>query len=182
MSGRPGLYLFSALGEFFSLRSACSHGWSLGWGTRRDGNGRRGNPNCTCSEMRDLAAGLAEPRRGPRAGGPARRGGSGRRARGRGGGRAPGCLVPLRAPLLLALHAPGSRLCGPSRGSRAAWRRRGGRGAGRLSSGGARRGGRRARRRVRSHPGLEAAAAAADRRRRQTLPFANLFAVWACCT
>lgn len=36
---------------------------------------------------------------------------------------------------------------------------------------------------VRRHPGQKAAAAAAaDRRIRQTLPFANLFAVWACCT
>lgn len=37
---------------------------------------------------------------------------------------------------------------------------------------------------VRRHPGLKAAAAAAaaDRRSQQTLPFANLFAVWACCT
>lgn len=35
---------------------------------------------------------------------------------------------------------------------------------------------------VRRHPGLKAAAAAADGRSRQTLPLANLFAVWACCT
>jgi len=56
MSWRPRLYLFSALGEFFSLRSACSHGWNLCWGTRRDKRGFRGNPNCTCSEIRDLAA------------------------------------------------------------------------------------------------------------------------------
>lgn len=92
----------------------------------------------------------------------------------RGGGWAPGSLVPLRAPLL-ALHTPRSRLCGLSWGVADGVEKRkdgsGGAGRGGRGAGGARGG--KAELRwsalgrpsglgsgVRRHPGLKAAAAA----------------------
>lgn len=201
MGWRPRLYLFSALGEFFSLRSACSHGWNLCWGLGARSGDWGGFRIVPVQGSATLPPRLAEPRAGNgmlgQADGEARGAGATGNGWRRLGSGIPG--VP-HAPVL-AKHTPFWRLCGAElRGAKTA-RRKGGTGrgtgdaereertvraAGRLSRGGARwedpslLGSR-----VRRHPGLKAAVAAAaakDRSSRRTLPFANLFAVWACCT
>lgn len=99
MSWRPCLYLFSALGEFFSLRSACSHGWNLCWGTRKDRRGFGGNLDRTCSGIHDLAARAGRTLMWELGVRLERVGGSGCWSE-KGGGWAQGSGVPLRATLL----------------------------------------------------------------------------------
>lgn len=131
MGWRPRLYLFSALGEFFSLRSACSHGWNLCWGLGARSGDWGGFRIVPVQGSATLPPRLAEPRAGNgmlgQADGEARGAGATGNGWRRLGSGIPG--VP-HAPVL-AKHTPFWRLCWAElRGAKTA-RRKGGTGGGR---------------------------------------------------